>query len=735
MITSGITVENVTANIQRLIKVLSENTNSDPYSAIREYVANAHDATRGRERPLVRVVCGEKMISIHDNGCGMTKEVIKTAFTRIAGHLEHAPGATIGRFGLGVLSAFMIADRLVVETQAEDGPGWRLSWAKGADTFELEPIKRSEAGTVASLHLSPQFEGLAAEPGVQAYLAKTFGLFTTPVLLGAPGFIVNRNYGWLAQSANPPTTGLLNTPEAFELIRQYCRLNVLAAYVAHLPGGARIFLGIPEDEHAPLDKHRVGFFSHGVWVQNDAARFFPENLAFVVGLVDHPAFALQIDRQAFAQNQVFVELREVIEHHILVFLEALSVERPTIAGEALATHSKMLLAHSHRSERLRTLLKRRYQFHTNLGAKLWDELKGFAEQRDGDAKARTLNVVSAGGALYTLDAATAMGRQVVQVDGMERTLIEAFAAQDGIQLVDAQCLIEGTEFTVVPEGFRTLAGLVAAPLRRRGIASVSFFQLRGETSSPSMFKIAPGLDRERSNGGAAAGVRQAVIRVEALMLNVWHPLIEKLAGSAATLDGKVIQRIADVLYSIAALNSPFQEARAEVAQLVASLLVDSLDVCRSKRAREVATPIAAKCFVALPYSDAFAPVWRATESILSQDPYLWQVVRADQDVRDATVLGGVMNHVTTSRRFVVDISGQNVNVMLELGMMLQQDIGAILLLTDDQTMPLLPADLRGHACAVYPHDLRQNAQAFAAWFASALRRHPEFAAMRGKAVQ
>jgi hypothetical protein len=220
------------------------------------------------------------------------------------------------------------------------------------------------------------------------------------------------------------------------------------------------------------------------------------------------------------------------------------------------------------------------------------------------------------------------------------------------------------------------------------------------------------------------------VRVESVALNVLHPLIEKLAGASGKIDGRMLQRAADVLYCVAALNSPFQEAKAEVSELIATLLVDALEAGFSRPAIGAVTS-GSKCFVALPYSGDFEGVWQAIKDVLGRDPYRWAVVRADQDVRESTVLAGVAEHIGSSRRFVADISGRNVNVMLELGFMLRQDPKNVLILTDDETFPQLPADLRGHTCLVYPRNSRDSPAALTSWLAEGVKRHPEFSAMRG----
>src|SRR5262249_23771033 len=162
---------------QRLLAIFSKDMMSDPYAAVREYVSNAYDASRKYPNSSIRVSCDDKRITIEDRGCGMTDEVIRTAFTRIGGRLEVHPEHTVGKFGLGVLAAFMISEELVVETRSEqDDQGWRLVWKHGQQRFSLRPIARSERGTTATLHLADDYRDMADEAGIRDYIERVFGL-------------------------------------------------------------------------------------------------------------------------------------------------------------------------------------------------------------------------------------------------------------------------------------------------------------------------------------------------------------------------------------------------------------------------------------------------------------------------------------------------------------------------------------------------------------------------------
>ncbi|TMQ02613.1 MAG: hypothetical protein E6J91_50985 [Deltaproteobacteria bacterium] len=124
-------------------------------------------------------------------------------------------------------------------------------------------------------------------------------------------------------------------------------------------------------------------------------------------------------------------------------------------------------------------------------------------------------------------------------------------------------------------------------------------------------------------------------------------------------------------------------------------------------------------------------MWTAVREVLEAPPYGWTVIRADLDVREPSVLEGVLYHIENSRRFVADISGNSASVLIELGMMLQKDAQSTLLLADEQTFARLPADIKGAICMVYREELRNDPNEFGAWFAREILARKHFIAMHG----
>jgi molecular chaperone HtpG len=110
---------------------------NDTSVVLRELVQNSIDAIRlqthldgGKTEGLVNISwdSGARTLSIQDNGTGMSQEVIVNHLLKVGSSKyqdtkfkeQHPDFSPISRFGIGVLSAFMIADSIEITTSSEE---------------------------------------------------------------------------------------------------------------------------------------------------------------------------------------------------------------------------------------------------------------------------------------------------------------------------------------------------------------------------------------------------------------------------------------------------------------------------------------------------------------------------------------------------------------------------------------------------------------------------------------
>ncbi len=152
---------------------------------LRELISNASDAIDklyfksltddsvklNRDDFEIRITADKaaRTLAISDNGCGMTKEELEGNLGTIAksgsfdfkNAPEHKSGEDIdiiGQFGVGFYSAFMVADKITVESRAH-GATEAYRWeSEGADGYVISSCDKADTGTVITLHIKPDGE-------------------------------------------------------------------------------------------------------------------------------------------------------------------------------------------------------------------------------------------------------------------------------------------------------------------------------------------------------------------------------------------------------------------------------------------------------------------------------------------------------------------------------------------------------------------------------------------------
>ncbi|HKD73899.1 MAG TPA: ATP-binding protein, partial [Ktedonobacterales bacterium] len=232
----------VEIHLPGLLKVLGEHLYSDPRVALRELIQNAHDScVRRREEDVavagayvpairVRIDHSARQIVIDDNGSGLTRDEINIFLAtvgrgytrelreRLGGAERDEALELIGMFGLGLLSAFMIATRVEITTASYQAPDVAWQWiSEGGQSYALRSAHRSgwagttgrsganSVGTTVRLDLRDDARFLL-EPGVLVDALRTYAEFLPiPITVGDDQELINgRVAPWLIETEPGP---------------------------------------------------------------------------------------------------------------------------------------------------------------------------------------------------------------------------------------------------------------------------------------------------------------------------------------------------------------------------------------------------------------------------------------------------------------------------------------------------------------------------------------------------
>ena len=193
---------NLSINSENFLPIIKKWLYTDKDIFIREIVSNGCDAVTklkklmmmgeadnipADEKFSIHVVCDpkNKIIQVIDNGIGMTADEIKKYINQIAfsgasdflakyGEKSEDEGnEIIGHFGLGFYSAFMVADKVEIDSLSYKEGSESAKWiCEGGIDYEMEPGTRDVHGTTITMYLGKDGEEFADEATLYEALKK-----------------------------------------------------------------------------------------------------------------------------------------------------------------------------------------------------------------------------------------------------------------------------------------------------------------------------------------------------------------------------------------------------------------------------------------------------------------------------------------------------------------------------------------------------------------------------------
>ena len=197
-------------NSENIFPIIKKWLYSDHDIFVRELVSNGCDAiTKLKKLEMmgeaelpddnefkVQVLtnANDKTLTFIDNGIGMTANEVEEYINQIAfsgaeAFLEKYKDKTnedqiIGHFGLGFYSAFMVADKVTIDTLSYQEGAAPVHWeCDGGTDFDMADGDRSERGTKITLYLNEDSAEFANEYRVREVLEKYCSFMPVPIFL------------------------------------------------------------------------------------------------------------------------------------------------------------------------------------------------------------------------------------------------------------------------------------------------------------------------------------------------------------------------------------------------------------------------------------------------------------------------------------------------------------------------------------------------------------------------
>ncbi|RKD12387.1 molecular chaperone HtpG [Pelobium manganitolerans] len=333
----------ISIHTENIFPIIKKFLYSDNEIFLRELVSNAADATQKIKRLAslgqyngelgelqVDVSFDEKKktITISDNGIGMTAEDIKKYINQIAfsGATEFVEkfkdakdaNEIIGKFGLGFYSAFMVSEKVEIQTLSYQEGAEPAAWiCDGSTEFEIKDGKRKTRGTDVILHINKESEEFLDQFKIQQILEKYFKFLTVKLVFGTKSESVEdgedkegkKQYKTVEvpnviNGAKPIWTlspSELTDEDYLQFYKELYPFQEDPLFWIHLnvdyPFNLTGVLYFPKLKNdMEFQRNKIKLFSRQVFITDEVKDIVPEFLMLLHGVIDSPDIPLNVSR-------------------------------------------------------------------------------------------------------------------------------------------------------------------------------------------------------------------------------------------------------------------------------------------------------------------------------------------------------------------------------------------------------------------------------------------------------
>lgn len=288
----------------------------------------------------------KRTITISDNGTGMTEEELENNLGVIAesGSLkfkeenkEQTDVNIIGQFGVGFYSAFMVSDKVTVESKSYKDDKATIWESTGVDGYTLSPSDKKDNGTIITLHLKEDTEDynyseLLSEYKLRGIIKKYSDYISYPIKMEVENnrkkedsdeyetykevITVNSMIPLWKRNKKDITEEEYNNFYSDKFFDYDKPLDVLHF---NIEGNVNYNALLYIPSHAPYDYYSKEYekglqlYTNGVLIMDKCSELLPDYFSFVRGVIDTEDIPLNISRETLQDDKNIKLIAKSIE--------------------------------------------------------------------------------------------------------------------------------------------------------------------------------------------------------------------------------------------------------------------------------------------------------------------------------------------------------------------------------------------------------------------------------------
>ena len=376
-----------------LIDLMGTSLYSRADAAIRELIQNAHDGIVRRRMLDIHfqgTICFVQdseagILRVEDDGIGLSPEeaekYLGTLGVGITGMIrresrpktvQNDASGLIGQFGIGLLSAFLLSDNIVVESLRYGQDAVPIRWeADNSTIIRLSPGTKTTPGTTVILRLRPEQKSFAqSEETIEEAIRQYADFLQIPIFLNNHEQRIN-----LAQpiwfEPEPDEDALLLALESWFHETPLCVIPIRKEKPITVQGALYV-----SSQRLPgfTDEARVATTIRRMIISRRIQGLMPTWAPFIRGVLELPECRPTASREELVRDDAFAKAKNLIEEILFDYFEKLAQEKPHLWQALLTWHRYVLAGSALDNERLRRLLRSTYLFSTHRGKMTFEEI-------------------------------------------------------------------------------------------------------------------------------------------------------------------------------------------------------------------------------------------------------------------------------------------------------------------------------------------------------------------------